>query len=243
MLCSNKLTISDDYDDLLSENRPQSLPFPSAEAYSIKALVLNLFDLAIIYLACGAPFAVQYWFRLKDRGGLEKTAKCVFVGLAWPVFAVIYAVGALKHLGRPVPPQTEAKRLIEEIRRSLEDSVDLSGRPDAAFEFRRAVLRWAELSIAVRKPTTSPAATGVWEIVEHSQAEIASAAYIHREKRLLDAHFAAAREDIIGLAESLKDNADFRARAVEAAMLLKDDLTVQALTRPDSSGSSVVTSA
>lgn len=204
---------------------------------------MNFFDLAIIYLACGAPFAVQYWFRLKGRSRLEKSAKCVLAGLAWPVFAVLYAVEAVKQFGRPVPPQAEAKRLIEEIRRSLENSVDLSGRPDAAFEFRRAVLRWAELAIAVQEPTTAPAASGVWEIVGHSKAGIASAAYINRERRLLEAHFAAARKDIVGLAESLKDNADFRDRAIEAAMLLADELTVQTLLGSGNSESSAVSSA
>lgn len=198
---------------------------------------MDLLDIAIIYLACGAPFAVQYSFRLKDEAGIEKTAKCVLAGLAWPLFALLYIRDAVKRLGRPTPIHNETKQLIDNIRRSLEDSVDLAGRPDAAFEFRRTVLRWAELAIAVRQPTAFPAIAGVWEISEHSRPDIAAKAYIHREKRLLDAHFEAAREDLLNLAATFQNNAEFLVRTVDAAKTLNDEVSVDALTQLGTSGS------
>jgi len=204
---------------------------------------MDLLDLAIIYLACGAPFAVQYSFRLKDRGPAEKSAKCILAGLAWPVFAVIWLTDAFKRLFSPTPANTETRQLIDGIRESLESSVDLSGRPDAAFEFRRTVLRWAELAVAVKDPTRSPAVSDIWEITEHSRPDLASASYIHRETRLIDAHFEAARGDLINLATSLKDNIDFRSRAITAAKLLNDDRTLQALTKDGDSGSAIAASA
>jgi len=199
---------------------------------------MDVLDIAIIYLACGSPFAVQYSFRLKDQGRFEKAARCILAGLAWPLFAFLYVSDALKRLGRTAPVQSETKLLIDNIRQNLENSVDLSGRPDAAFEFRRTVLRWAELAVAVRQPTDSPAAAGVWEISQHSRPDIASNAYIHREKRLLDAHFEAARIDLLGLAESLPNNTEFRTQALDAARSLNDDVSVRALSEIENPGSS-----
>ncbi len=191
---------------------------------------MDLLDIAIIYLACGAPFAVQYSFRLKDEAGIDKTAKCILAGLAWPLFALLYVRDTLKRLGRLTPIQSETKQLIDNIRQSLEDSVDLTGRPDAAFEFRRTVLRWAELAIAVRQPTAFPAIAGLWEISEHTRPDIASKAYIHREKRLLDVHFEAARKDLLDLAATLESNTEFRSRAINAARSLNDEVSLRALT-------------
>lgn len=204
---------------------------------------MDFLDLAIIYLACGAPFAVQYSFRLKDRSRFEKIAKCVLAGLAWPIFAFFFVFDAVKRLGRPAPVQCETRLLIDDIRQDLENSVDLSGRPDAAFEFRRTVLRWAELAIARRQPTSSPATAGIWDISEHSRPNVASKAYIHREKRVLDAHFAAARKDLLDLAGSLQNNAEFRLRAIKAARSLKDEVSARALTEIESTGSSLTTAA
>lgn len=198
---------------------------------------MDLLDIAIIYLACGAPFAVQYSFRLKDEAGIETTAKCVLAGLAWPVFALLYVRDAVKRLGRPTPIQSETKQLIDNIRQSLEDSVDLAGRPDAAFEFRRTVLRWAELAIAVRQPTASPAVAALWELSEHTRPNIASNAYIHREKRLLDAHLEAARKDFIDLAATFQDDGDFLVRTLDAARSLDDEVSVHALRQLGTPGS------
>ena len=206
-------------------------------------LRMDLLDLAIIYLACGAPFAVQYSFRSKDHGRAEKAARCVLAGLAWPILTFLYVRDAVQRLGHRTPVQCETKHLIDDIRQGLENSVDLSGRPDAAFEFRRTVLRWAELAVAVRQPTASPAAEGVWEISGHTRPDIASNAYIHREKRLLDAHFEAARKDMLGLAGSLRSNAEFRMRALEAARSLDDEVSVQALTEIENIGSSLAAAA
>lgn len=191
---------------------------------------MDLLDIAIIYLACGAPFAVQYSFRLKDEAGIDKTAKCILAGLAWPLFALLYVRDTVKRLGRLTPIQSETKQLIDNIRQSLEDSVDLAGRPDAAFEFRRTVLRWAELAIAVRQPTAFPAITGLWEISEHTRPDIASKAYIHREKRLLHVHFEAARKDLLDLAATLESNTEFRSRAINAARSLNDEVSLRTLT-------------
>ncbi|KXK00319.1 MAG: hypothetical protein UZ17_ACD001002253 [Acidobacteria bacterium OLB17] len=198
---------------------------------------MDLFDVAIIYLACGAPFAVQYSFRVKDVGKVEKAAKSMLAGLGWPLIAAGFAVEAVRQFRKPAPALNETKRLVDEIRSSLEEAVDLAGRPDAAFEFRRTVLRWAELAVAVRQPTEAPAVAGIWEINGHDTPDVAASAYSHREKRLIERHFDAARRDIIGLADSLRDNLEFRTRVIEAARTLGDEVSVDALTEKDDAAS------
>ena len=148
---------------------------------------VDVLNLVIIYLACGAPFAVHRSFRVVERFGFSDLAACFAVALAWPVVAVQLFMRSL----RPVTTPVENARA-EAYRKRLEAAVDLSGRPDLAFEFRDSIMRYLGLQLAVTDTTKAPAENNLLAITGHPASAVAAACFARRARQKLEFHAALA---------------------------------------------------
>src|SRR5258706_12375398 len=101
---------------------------------------MNLNDLIIIYLACGAPFGVyQITKRQQDRS--TKSWIVILASLLfWPVFVVALLVDRFVFDGHRAEAATNAR--IESIRTEIERVAFSAGATALLFEFREAFYRF-----------------------------------------------------------------------------------------------------
>ncbi|MFL6375470.1 MAG: hypothetical protein ACJ73D_12440, partial [Pyrinomonadaceae bacterium] len=116
-------------------------------------------DLTIIYLACGAPFAV-YRIVLSEHAPKKTAIRSTRAGLLWPFVgakAVLKRLrSASRSLGRPK---------LESIRREMETALAAENPHLNTFEFREVFERYTTLATALRSRTALPATTALWNAI------------------------------------------------------------------------------
>ena len=203
---------------------------------------MNLRDLLIIYLACGAPFGVYYYLQNRNRTETKLLwLKSLFRFVVWIPFAIrmVARNSFLTNLYNNSFDKTSETDLkieleIEEIKKSFERHVSDAAPQFSIYEFRETFDRYVGLSFEVRDDIKNiPAAeTELFRITNHTNKNLGVICLNRRNRKRLSFHQKIARRDFFEICKKLFENSAARplmvSKAVRLAELL-DDFEAQQL--------------
>ena len=198
---------------------------------------MNLRDLFIIYLACGAPLGVYYF--LQNRNALE-TKLLFFKSLLRFVFWIPFAfqmvartslLTNLYNNSFDKSAETDAKKVlaIEEIKKNFEKSFVPNDFSFSIYEFREIFERYVGLSLEVMTENSevSPAETEIFRITNHNNKKLAEICLNRRNRKRLSFHQKLARRDFFEILNKFVEKSDNRQKLFQTvsklAALLGDD--------------------
>jgi hypothetical protein len=165
---------------------------------------MNLSDLIIIYLACGAPFGVYHFTK---RGPSLANAKWLAVAgsfLFWPIFVFGFLVRHFISGNGTVQTAATAGR-VEQIRNQIEAIAFFDSSMTSLFEFRDVYYRFISLlTAAVEKP---PVRNELFEVSGHTNNKLASRCLARRNLERLTFHQTCVRNEFVDLIRALADGA------------------------------------
>ena len=166
---------------------------------------MNLRDLLIIYLACGAPFGVYYFLQNRNRTETKVLwLKSLLRFVVWIPFAVqmVARTSILTNLynnGFDKSSGSDAKREleIEEIKKSFENIFSPEIFSFSIYEFREIFDRYVGLSLEVQaeKDEISPAESEIFRITNHGNKKLAEICLNRRNRKRFTFHQKLARRD------------------------------------------------
>ena len=193
---------------------------------------MNLRDLFIIYLACGAPFGVYYF--LQNRNHLETKIlwlKSLLRFVCWIPFAVqmvarkslftnLYNNGFDKIAHSEAIKESE----IEEIKKFFEKRLSARRFGLSVFEFRETFDRYAGLSLEIQSEAAETAATEteIFRIANHTNKALAEICLHRRNRKRLLFHQKLARRDFFEVFDKFFDQADDPENLLSKAAQLAD---------------------
>jgi hypothetical protein len=197
---------------------------------------MNSIEIIILYLTCGAPFAVYFYLQnsvaRKPKHLLLETA-AVFI--LWIPFA-IYTFNqskSLKKLFRYDSSkndfdvlQTEKK--LFSLQKEIEKILITSTLKLSLFDFRQTLDRYAGLSLSTQDAADDlcEQEKEVFRISEEKNINLAAICLKRRNRKLLEFHHKKARRDflqvITNLSESISDRIDLEILSLEFVDLLND---------------------
>lgn len=150
---------------------------------------MTLVDLLIVYLACGAPFAVYQATTRETGPRAVRAVRIVFALFFWPILAFIL----IKHRLARVSRGQDASEL-EKIRSEIEARLFPDGSSSNVFEFRDAFYRCAGLEQAgLEKP--SKTSFEVFKVSGHPNPLLASRILARTNLRKIDDHKIRAQDE------------------------------------------------
>lgn len=155
-------------------------------------------DLAIIYLACGAPLSMHYFFAARRKPVLYFAAKVVLVALVWPVAAFWLMRSLRKPVGGVVlSGVSEIERRLDSLRIEIEKAAFADESAAAVFEFRELFARYTGLALAsnIRFELDSP--NELFQLSGHTNEDLASRCLRRKASNRLAMHANASREDFV----------------------------------------------
>ena len=191
---------------------------------------MNLRDLFIIYLACGAPFGVYYF--LQNRNELETKLlwlKSFLRFVFWIPFAVrmVARTSLLKNLYNnsfDAASESDAKKEveIEEIKKSFENIFARKSFLFSIYELRETFDRYVGLSFEVQAENIeiSPAETEIFRITNHDNKKLAEICLNRRNRKRLVFHQKLARRDFFEILKKIAENSENRQNLFETVLKL-----------------------
>ena len=190
---------------------------------------MSLVELVIIYLACGAPFAV---FKATSRDANASTKWLVFVTalIGWPVFAAMLITRRVR------TASSSHEAAIEQLRVQMETAAFPDNEIQGVFDFRETFYRFVGLSNAVNEPEPDKPGTELFEIGGVGSSETAPRCLARRNRIRLHRHYLKARREFMSsVAERADDN--LSSLASKLAVHLGDPLVRGELAIPANVGS------
>ncbi len=185
---------------------------------------MSLVELTIIYLACGAPFAV---FKATSREAGASTKWLVFLAalIGWPIFAAVLLTRKLE----AATPAHDAD--IERLRVKMEAAAIPDNEIQGVFDFRESFYRFVGLANAVNEPEPDRPGTELFEIGGGGSSETAARCLARRNRIRLHRHYLKARREFMS---SVADRGDDKldSLASELAVRLGDPLARGELSKP-----------
>lgn len=185
---------------------------------------MSLVELIIIYLACGAPFAV---FKATSRDTKASTKWLVFVTalIGWPVFAAMLFTRHVRTDADGHDP------MIERLRTQMETAAFPDNEIQGVFDFRETFYRFVGLSNAVNEPEPDKPGTELFEIGGGGSGETAARCLARRNRIRLHRHYLKARREFMS---SIAERADEKlfSCASELAVHLGDPVARSELAIP-----------
>jgi len=166
---------------------------------------MNLRDLLIIYLACGAPFGVYYF--LQNRNHLETNIlwlKSLLRFVFWIPFAIhlvarksLFTNLYANRFDRSANSDAKKEIEIEEIRKLFENVFGETDLSLSIYEFREIFDRYVGLSLEIQSEDQelSPAETEIFRITNHANKKLAEICLHRRNRKRLSFHQKLARRD------------------------------------------------
>lgn len=204
---------------------------------------MNLRDLIIIYLACGAPFGVYYFLQNRNRIEtkllwLKSLVRFVF----WIPFAVrmvarksvftnLYKKGFDKHTDSDAKREAE----IEAIKKFYENILSKTDFRFSVYEFREIFDRYTGLSLEIEaeRDKISEAEKEIFRITNHANKNLAAVCLHRRNRERLFFHQKLARRDFFELLAKFFEKSDAPQIAfdetVKLTSLLNDSEALPAL--------------
>jgi hypothetical protein len=175
---------------------------------------MNLTDLIIIYLACGAPFGVYYFLQNRENlNSAQLWLKTVLVILFWFLFIYVffhkYVTKKLHDLKFVEINQTDSrKRLkIDALEKTfsgylLQNEVEIS-----LFEFREIFERYVGLTLALPENIEIvPDENEFFLITKHNNATLGQICLQRRNRLRLQSHQIKAREELLNVFAKMLSN-------------------------------------
>lgn len=191
---------------------------------------MNTVDLIIIYLTCGAPFGVYYFYQQRDFS--NKLRRSVLVTLFWFPFAfkLLHSFVTKKF------PKTkfDEKSLTDSFEKKfaqilLEENVDV-----LLFDFRETFERYIGLTKAVSTEANAAEAE-IFQITNHGNKKLATKLLNRRNRSRLITHQILARRDFLRLIEKIYSGVfkqeKVRTLTVDFVKLIKDEEALAELHR------------
>lgn len=164
-----------------------------------KCTRMDLVELLIIYLACGAPFAV---YRATSKSAQPESLHWLgIVGAfsAWPISAVMLLWRRLDKKAKP------ARHEIEAIRQQIEDAAFDGNETQSLFEFREVFYRLAGLADSLSENTETSLGTELFDIAGQHDTVIAARCLARLNRGRLLRHYADARHDFLNTIAELAE--------------------------------------
>ncbi len=197
---------------------------------------MNLTDLIIVYLSCGAPFGVHFYLK-KRATGIRKNLwlKTLLAFVFWLplVFLLIRKIKnakwfAVSNLNKKFSGEPRFAARLSAIQKKLEKFLLESDARISLFEFRQTLERYANLTILLNNEAETP--TGrekeIFRAAKITDVEIAAVCLHRRNRKRLAFHQTEARKDFLQTIEllsgSVKDAKNFENSIDEFVRLLND---------------------
>lgn len=209
---------------------------------------MNPVDLFILYLACGAPFGVYFFFQNREKSPAAAILlKSFLTVVVWIPYALqllnanITKKITVSKFDAADESDSALKKKLDEIQRRLM-RIFLKSRADiSVFEFREVVERYSGLTLAAQTDEVGDSESEVFKITNHKNTRLA-AKCLHRRNRLrLEFHQRLASRDFLKLLSKLSgfEAEKLRLTALEFATLLNDGETRRALENLFAAGSQI----
>lgn len=182
---------------------------------------MNLIDLTIIYLTCGAPFGVYYFYQQRDFS--NKFWRSVLVTLFWfpYAFRLLHTFVTKRFHNQTL----DEKSLTDSFEKKfaqilLAENVDVF-----LFDFRETFERYAGLTKAV-SAESSEAEAELFQILNHPNKKLATKLLNRRNRSRLNSHHILARKDFLRMIEKIysgfSDKEKVRTLTVDFVKLIND---------------------
>lgn len=162
---------------------------------------MQLTDLIIIYLACGAPFGVYQITKRQPEASVGNWAIMLASFLLWPVFAVTLIANWTA--ADEDNTDTLANARIENIRSEIERVAFAGGETAALFEFREVFYRFTGLFEAANTEITKKPSSTLFAISGHINKDLASQCLARRNREKLSFHQTLARNEFVDVIADL----------------------------------------
>jgi len=152
---------------------------------------MTFLDIVVIYLACGAPFAVHQMTRTESAVSWQILSATATL-LLWPFFAAKYLFTLFRS------PKISGSN-VESFRTAIEAAGVANGQVGPLFEFRNVFYRYTGLLEALSHRPPDIQTHALYDVVSHSAKDLASVCLLHQNKRKLTFHFARAQKEFTGI--------------------------------------------
>lgn len=190
---------------------------------------MTFFDIAIVYLACGSPFAVHSFLHPAHDTNFHRLLSGFTALLSWPV-RLIALIGQKFY---QQPEENPASDPVEKIRTDIERLFPEDPHGRSVFEWREVFDRYAGLARAVNTPRDESAPNEIFRIAGQKNDELANICLNRRNRKRLEFHHIQARNDFLSLVSNLSNGVAEQNRirdlAIELVDLLKDDEAMREL--------------
>ncbi len=188
---------------------------------------MTLAEIIIIYLACGAPFGVQYLLDSNHRPVLHTIAGVISRFIIWPVGAAIMLASLFKAAPRlDLGGNNFNGDALARVRSRFESQIMSSNRSASVFEFRDAFLRYTGLAESAGEVDIAPGLSEVFRMTGHPDQNLAALSLQRKNIAKLEYHRERSRNEFSRTIESLvsiTDNSDeIIMLAVETAECVSD---------------------
>ena len=199
---------------------------------------MNWIDFTIIYLACGAPFAVYYFLQNKTVGSSVSWLLNCLVLLLWLPFAIFLLTKnrqnffSFNFFNKSLTTTENGQQIylyqkqIEKV--LLESDLDIS-----IFDFRETAERYAGLTLAAQCEPGKDWGQEIFRVSGAEQLELGTICLQRRNRKRLAFHQSEARRDFLQIIErltvSISDAKILEHSTLETVKLLKDATALEAL--------------
>jgi hypothetical protein len=169
---------------------------------------MNLLDLTIIYLTCGAPFGVYYFYQQRNVSNLwQRWLNSLLVTLFWFVYAIklSHSLVTKKLLNYEFDEKKLADSKIDEIEKKFSQLMLDERTGFSLFEFREVFERYVGLSKAIEIEAVDAEAE-LYQISNHENKKLATKLLNRRNRSRLVAHHTFARRDFLRAIEKIASN-------------------------------------
>ncbi len=203
---------------------------------------MNFYDFLIIYLACGAPVSVYFYYQNRRLYSKQLWLKTILNFVFWIPFFVqlllksrIWANFSKINFKSKTNP-TEKDNRIQTLKREIENILSDSDLKISIYEFREVFERFAGLTIAYSNTNSKPHKheTEFFRVAAFQNQELSSKCLHRRNQKRLSFHQTEAEKDflrmIAAISNSLKNSAELELLTLELVKLLNDSAAQKALT-------------
>lgn len=203
---------------------------------------MNLLEIFIVYLACGAPFGVYFFFQNRRY---SKTFSLILKSFLTVIVWIPYAFQLLNaNITKKINTKkksglffenadstvSELEKKLEEKTKQMQQNLPKDKSFDVSvFEFREVVERFAGLTLALKNSNENEFESELLEIAKHKNATLGTKCLQRRNRSRLEFHQTQASNDFLKLLENFSTTASekFRIAAFEFAKLLDDGETLE----------------
>jgi hypothetical protein len=156
---------------------------------------MAIFDVIIIYLACGAPFGMYQMVARRPATARNAAVFAAMHVILWPFFAA----SALIYRGQN--GEASSQRLVDDeidrIRIEMEKIAFANSSVSLVFEFREVFYRYAGLSEAANAAVEQAGDFFIAELSKGPDPQVAAACIARRNREILKLHQTEARNDFV----------------------------------------------